>query len=51
VILRGTDAAGRVGQGVASRADVNGDGTDDLLIGAPYFNGAGYAFLLLGGAK
>ncbi len=41
----------RFGSAVASAGDVNGDGYDDALVGAPYYNDLrGCAFLYLGSA-
>jgi hypothetical protein len=50
--LIGKEAEGGVGSAVAGAGDVNADGYDDLLIGAPYLDDgstdAGAAFLVLG---
>ena len=45
----GNQAGARFGRAVAGVGDVNGDGFDDVLVGAPYFDNAeGRAFLYLG---
>ncbi len=53
-VLVGKDTDGGLGSAVASAGDVNGDGFDDLLCGAPYLDSgnteAGAAFLVLGPA-
>lgn len=41
-------AGAHLGESVASAFDFNGDGRDDILAGAPDFNGVGWAFLWLG---
>jgi hypothetical protein len=50
--LMGKEAEGGAGSAVAGAGDVNADGYDDLLIGAPYLDDgatdAGAAFLVLG---
>ena len=51
----GTQTSAQAGYSVASGGDVNGDGMDDLLVGAPYMNDVplgyvGGAWLQLGGA-
>jgi len=51
-VLEGTWPEGRFGQTVAGAGDVNGDGYDDVLVGAPwYFNPQDYgaAYLYMGG--
>ncbi len=48
----GEAPGGRLGHSVAGVGDVNGDGLDDFLLAAPYFNnglpGAGKCYLLFG---
>jgi len=39
--IPGTDAASEFGAALAPAGDVNGDGTRDVVVGAPLFNGAG----------
>ncbi len=52
VELRGPDLSGEAGTSVASGSDIDGDGTNDILVGAPehYLHGyeGGAAFLVLG---
>ena len=55
-ILNGIDASDYSGQSVSSAGDVNGDGYDDLIIGAYRAdqngsNGAGETYLVYGGAS
>src|SRR5262245_27832231 len=40
-VIYGQDAGDRSGVSVASAGDINGDGYDDLIIGARYADGAG----------
>lgn len=40
-VIHGEDADDRSGRSVAAGGDVNGDGFDDLIIGAPYADGEG----------
>ena len=47
-VIRGQDAADRSGFSVASAGDVDGDGFDDLIIGAPYTDSAGNAVFSAG---
>ena len=53
-IIQGDAAGDRAGRSVSSAGDVNGDGFDDLIVGAPYGdNGgsdAGEAYVVYGGA-
>ena len=55
-ILTGIDARDYSGQSVSSAGDVNGDGYDDLIIGARYADpngdsGAGETYIIYGGAN
>ena len=52
-LLSGFESGGEIGRSVASAGDVNGDGIDDILVGAPDLNvadreDAGQAFLIYG---
>jgi Ca2+-binding RTX toxin-like protein len=49
-VIHGEDAHDRSGFSVASAGDINGDGFDDLIIGAPYAYGAGNTKLNAGGS-
>jgi hypothetical protein len=54
-IIQGAAAGGRAGFSVSSAGDVNGDGFDDLIVGAPYADrggnsDAGEAYVIYGGA-
>jgi Ca2+-binding RTX toxin-like protein len=40
-VIHGEDAGDRSGHSVASASDINGDGFDDLIVGAPIADGAG----------
>jgi len=42
-VIQGEDRGDRAGWSVASAGDLNGDGFDDLIVGAPYAYGAGNA--------
>jgi hypothetical protein len=46
--LDGPDAGGLLGAGIAGAGDVDRDGVDDLLVGAPGEGGVGQAWLLHG---
>ena len=49
-VLKGGSQGVRAGQAVASAGDVNGDGIDDILVGAPFAdNRAGEAYIVFGG--
>lgn len=53
IILKGEQDRDGFGYAVSMAGDVNKDGFDDLIIGAPYYSMAGYegrAYLYLGGA-
>ena len=41
----------QAGTSVAGAGDVNGDGFDDMLVGAPFNGGTGAAYLILGSAN
>ncbi|MCB9794968.1 MAG: FG-GAP repeat protein [Alphaproteobacteria bacterium] len=52
VIIRGGEPGGRAGRALAGGQDVNDDGFDDLLVGAPSINGErGGAYLIWGGSS
>jgi hypothetical protein len=52
--ITGENAGNRAGTSVSSAGDVNGDGFDDLIVGAPYYDGggtdAGAAYVVFGSA-
>ncbi|MCA9272910.1 MAG: FG-GAP repeat protein [Phycisphaerales bacterium] len=55
-VIQGINAEDRCGHSVSSAGDVNGDGVDDLLIGARYadpngINRAGETYVVFGGAS
>jgi len=51
VLLHATEAGATFGRSLATVGDVNGDGYDDLVVGAPNAaGGVGRAYLFLGGA-
>ena len=47
-VIHGQDAGDNAGYSVASAGDINGDGFDDLVIGAPQGSGAGNARFMAG---
>ncbi|WP_413168090.1 Ig-like domain-containing protein [Capilliphycus salinus ALCB114379] len=54
--INGIDAGDRSGQSVSGAGDINGDGIDDLIIGAPNAdpngnNGAGESYVVFGSAE
>jgi Ca2+-binding RTX toxin-like protein len=54
-VLNGVDEYDRSGSSVSAAGDINGDGVDDLIIGAPLANpngnsGAGQSYLVFGGS-
>jgi len=49
-VIQGEDVFDRAGASVAAAGDVNGDGFDDLIIGADYAAGAGNVEAIAGGA-
>ncbi|NKB55076.1 MAG: hypothetical protein GKS00_01960 [Alphaproteobacteria bacterium] len=54
-VIRGDDASDFLGWSVSSAGDVNGDGVDDLIVGAPFDNDggtdAGEAYVIFGGTR
>lgn len=46
--LKGVSSSGYLGSSVAAAGDVNGDGIDDLIIGARDFAGRGRAYVVFG---
>jgi hypothetical protein len=47
--INGIDVGDRTGSSVSDAGDVNGDGFDDLIIGSPFSNADGAAFVVFGG--
>ena len=55
VVIKGIDASDESGRSVSNAGDVDGDGRDDILIGAPFadpdnVDGAGETYLVFGAA-
>ncbi len=50
-VIKGVDAYDNSGSSVSNAGDVNGDGIDDLIIGAPGGNGTGESYVVFGGAN
>ncbi|MCP4306559.1 MAG: hypothetical protein GY788_17155, partial [bacterium] len=54
-IIQGDEGSDRAGWSVSSAGDVNGDGFDDLIVGAPFGDDggtyAGEAYVVFGGAS
>ena len=50
-IIQGDAAGGWAGFSVSSVGDVNGDGYDDLIVGAPYGDDGGEAYVVFGKAS
>ncbi|MEK0448106.1 MAG: hypothetical protein RL088_374 [Verrucomicrobiota bacterium] len=48
--IRGVAAGDRLGTSVSGAGDVNNDGVDDVLVGAPFADGIGAAYVIYGGA-
>ncbi|MFZ1320679.1 MAG: FG-GAP-like repeat-containing protein, partial [Ignavibacteria bacterium] len=49
-IFNGHQANSQFGYSISSAGDVNGDGYDDIIVGAPYYNtNAGRAYIYFGG--
>jgi hypothetical protein len=49
ITMTGASAGDWLGVTVASAGDVNGDGYPDVIVGAPYSNGTGRAYVFFGG--
>lgn len=49
LIIYGADSAGQLGISVSNAGDFNGDGFDDLLVGANAVRSVGEAYIFLGG--
>ena len=46
--LNGTSGSDRAGESVSAAGDFNGDGVDDLMVGAAYADGNGLTYVVLG---
>ena len=53
-VIKGYDFGGRAGSSVSGGGDINGDGLDDLIVGAPfagfYYSYAGHTYVVFGKA-
>ncbi|NIA69373.1 hypothetical protein HBA54_12300 [Pelagibius litoralis] len=50
-VIQGDRSGDRAGESVSSAGDVNGDGFDDLIVGAPYGDDGGEAYVVFGKAE
>ncbi|MFO7915019.1 MAG: FG-GAP-like repeat-containing protein [Candidatus Krumholzibacteriales bacterium] len=48
IVLEGTDPGGRFGQGISLEGDLNGDGCEDLVIGASEADSSGVVYIYYG---
>ena len=49
-IVQGDESFDQAGWSASSAGDINGDGFDDVVVGAPYAGSAGEAYVIFGGA-